>query len=172
MRPTYSFSEDVIVTIGRERYDYPDPRVQERMEILWLKTKGESNGRIAELANVSRSTVQRTLRTYVTNGLEGIRTLNWKRPVSALTPHRATLEAEFRERPPHTVHEAVARIEALTGVKRKASRVRKFLKETLGMKCLKVAPVPVPPKRTVEEHAQTQAAFLKSGVGAAFGRSV
>jgi hypothetical protein len=48
----------------------------------------------------------------------------------------------------------------LTGVKRKVSRVRKFLKETLKMKCLKVAAVPVAPKKTVEEHAQTQADFL------------
>jgi hypothetical protein len=47
-------------------------------------------------------------------------------------------------------------------VKRKASRVRKFMKQ-MGMKCLKVAPIPVPPKKTVEEHAQTQAAFLKDG---------
>jgi hypothetical protein len=43
------------------------------------------------------------------------------------------------------------------------SRVRKFLKDDLGMKCLKVAPIPVPPKKTVEEHARTQADFLKGG---------
>jgi hypothetical protein len=43
------------------------------------------------------------------------------------------------------------------------------LKETLGMKYLKVAAVPVPPKQTVEEHAQVQVAFLKSAPGAAFG---
>jgi transposase len=163
MRPTYFFSEDTIEAIGRERYHHPDPRVQERMEILWLKSKDESHDRIAELANVSRSTVQRTLRIYAAQGVEGVRTFGWKGPVSALTPHRETIEAEFRERPPHTVQEASLRIEALTGVKRKATRVRKFLKEALGMKCLKVASVPVPPKKTVEEHAQTQAAFLKSG---------
>ena len=51
----------------------------------------------------------------------------------------------------------------MTGVQRKPSRVRKFMKEDLGMKCLKVAPIPVPPKKSVEEHAQTQAAFLKDG---------
>jgi hypothetical protein len=42
------------------------------------------------------------------------------------------------------------------------------------MKCLKVAPIPVPPKKTVEEHARTQADFLKDGtrteVGASSGR--
>jgi transposase len=163
MRPTYSFSEPVVEASAAERYRHPDPRVQERMEILWLKSKAEPHDRIAELANVSRSTVQRTLRIYAATGLEGIRSFGWKGRSSALTPHQTTIEEEFRRHPPHTAHEAARRIEDLTGVRRKPSRVRKFLKEDLGMKCLKVAPVPVPPKKTVEEHAQTQAAFLKGG---------
>ena len=70
MRPTYSFTESVVEAIADERYRHPDPRVQERMEILWLKNKKESHDRIAELANVSRSTVQRTLRIYTAKGLE------------------------------------------------------------------------------------------------------
>ena len=169
MRPTYLFSEAVVKAIARDRYQHPDPRVQERMEILWLKSRSESHDRIALLANVSRSTVQRTLRIYAAKGLAGIRSFAWKGQPSALTPHRATIEEEFRRHPPHTAHEAARRIEELTGVTRKASRVRKFLKEDLGMKCLKVAPIPVPPKKTVEEHAATQAAFLKGGPGTAVG---
>lgn len=161
MRHSCSFPTDVMEAVARERYAHPDPRVQERMEILWLKSKRQTHERIAELANVSRSTVQRVLRIYATEGLAGIRSFKWKGQPSALTPHQQTIEGEFRERPPHTAHEAARRIEALTGVKRQPSRVRKFMKETLGMKCLKVAPIPVPPKKSVEEHAQTQAAFLK-----------
>ena len=163
MRPAYSFSEAVVESIAGERYRHPDPRVQERMEILWLKSRRETHERIAELANVSRSTVQRTLRIYAAKGLEGVRSFGWKGPPSALTPHRTTIEESFRQHPPHTAADAARRIEDLTGVKRKPSRVRKFLKEDLGMKCLKVAPIPVPPKKSVEEHAQTQAAFLKDG---------
>ena len=82
---------------------------------------------------------------------------------SALTPHQESLEAEFDVRPPHTVSEACQRIEELTGVRRKPTRVRKFLRETLKLSWRKVAAVPVPPKLTVEEHAKKQAAFLKSG---------
>jgi transposase len=170
MRPTYSFSDAVLEAIARDRYQYPDPRVQERMEILWLKSKNEPHGRIAELANVSRSTVQRALRIFAAKGLEGIRSFGWKGQPSALTPHRATIEEEFRKHPPHTAHDAARRIEELTGVRRKASRVRKFLKDDLKMKCLKVAPIPVPPKKTVEEHARTQADFLKDGLGTEVGR--
>jgi transposase len=169
MRPTYSFPETVIEAIARDRYRHPDPRVQERMEILWLKSRNEPHGRIAELANVSRATVQRTLRIYAAKGLDGVRSFGWKGQPSALTPHRATIEEAFRQHPPHTAHDAARRIEELTSVRRKASRVRKFLKEELGMKCRKVASIPVPPKKTVEEHAQTQADFLKDGTGTEVG---
>ena len=169
MRPSYSFPESVAEAIAGERYRHPDPRVQERLEILWLKSKGETHERIAELANVSRSTVQRTLRLYAAKGLDGVRSFGWKGQPSALTPYRATIEEEFRRHPPHTAGEASRRIGELTGVQRKPSRVRKFLKDDLGMKCLKVAPVPVPPKKTVEEHATTQAAFLKGGTRTAVG---
>jgi transposase len=161
MRPTYSFSESDLETLARQRYHYPDPRVQERLEILWLKSQNETHERIAELANVSRSTVQRTLRIYASQGLDGVRSFGWTGPTSALAPHRPTIEAAFREHPPHTIHDAVKRIEELTGVRRKESCVRKFLKNELGMKCLKVAAVPVPPKKTVEEQAQIQDEFLK-----------
>ncbi|MBP3954902.1 helix-turn-helix domain-containing protein [Gemmata sp. G18] len=117
------------------------------MAVLWLKSKGETHGRIAALANVSRSTVQRTLRIYAAEGLDGIRSFGWKGQPRALTPHAATIEDAFRQHPPHTAHEAARRIEELTGVvRRNVSRVRKFLKDDLGMKCLKVAPLPVPPK--------------------------
>lgn len=169
MRPSYSFSETVVDAIAHDRYRHPDPRVQERMEILWLKSQRETHERIAELANVSRSTVQRALRIFAAKGLDGVRSFGWKGQPGALTPHRATIEEEFRHRPPHTAHEAARRIAELTGVERKPSRVRQFLKEALGMKCLKVAPIPVPPKKTVEDHAQTQAAFLKDGPGTEVG---
>jgi hypothetical protein len=60
MRPTYSFPEVVVEEIAHDRYHHPDPRVQQRMEILGLKSKSQTHGDIAELARVSRSTVQRT----------------------------------------------------------------------------------------------------------------
>ena len=159
----FIFPEDVRQALAHDRYRHPDPRVQERMEIVWLKSKGETHERIAELAGVSRRTVQRVLDVFETGGIEGLRTFHWHGPASALTPHRDSLEAAFRERPPLTVSVACQRIEDLTGVRRKPTRVRKFLRETLQLSWRKVAAVPVPPKLTVAEHAQKQASFLKSG---------
>lgn len=159
----FIFTEEVQQALAKERYHHPDPRVQQRMEIVLLKSKAETHERIAELAGTSRRTVQRVLNVFEKDGLDGLRKFHWKGPSSALTPHRESLEAEFRERPPHTVSEACQRIEELTGVCRKPSRVRKWMRETLELKWRKVAAVPVPPKLSVEEHAKKQAAFLKSG---------
>jgi len=105
--------------------------------------------------------VQRLLDLYETGGLAAVRTFHWKTPVSALTPHRSLLEAEFTARPPHTVGEACKRIEELTGVRRCPTRVREFLRDTMELRWRKVAAVPVPPKLTLQEHAARQADFLK-----------
>ena len=60
----FEFTEEELRTIAHERYYHPNPRVQRRMEILWLKSKGETHERIAELAKVGRRTVQRLLDSF------------------------------------------------------------------------------------------------------------
>lgn len=166
---TFCFPEDVLRRVAHERFHHPDPCVQQRMEIVWLKSHGERHDRIAQLADASRSTVQRVLSRYAEGGLDALRTRERQSPTSALAEHHVSLEVEFRERPPRTVNEACRRIEELTGVCRKYTRVRLFLRDTLGLHWRKVAAVPVPPKLSVEEHAQKQADFLKSGVAATLG---
>ena len=159
----FEFSRDVLAEIKRDRFKHPDPLVQRRMEVLWLKAHGVTHVRIAELAGLCRATVQRILDQYQAGGLASVRMFYWHVSTSALTPHRQLLESDFRERPPHTVAEACQRIEELTGVRRSPTRVRKFLRESMGLRWRKVAAVPVPPKATLPEHAATQAAFLKDG---------
>ena len=158
----FEFTEEQRQAIGHERFYHPDPSVQRRMEILWLKLHGETHERIAVLTDTSRRTVQRVLDLFWDGGLEAVRQFQWHRPTSELTTHVSTLEDEFRQRPPHTVAEACQRIEELTGVVRGREQVRVFLKEQLGLTWRKVAAVPVPPKKSVEEHAAKQADFLKS----------
>jgi transposase len=157
------FSPDVLSEIERDRFKHLEPAVQRRMEALWLKAHGETHQRIAELAGLSRPTVQRLLDTYLSGGLAAVRTFHWKVPVSALDPHRPLLEEEFRQRPPHTTAEACERIKQLTGVERSETRVREFLRDTLNLRWRKVGAVPLPPKLSLGEHAAKQAAFLKDG---------
>lgn len=161
----FEFTDEQIEAINRGRFEHPDPHVQRRLEILWLKAHGEKHERIAQLAGVGRATVQRVLSMFHEGGLEKVRILNWHHPTSELEEHRSTIEADFREQPPHTISEACERIEQLTGVRRQETQVRRFLRETLGYRWLKVSAIPVPPKKSVEEHAAIQAAFLKDRVG-------
>ena len=105
--------------------------------------------------------MRKVLSIFEVGGLEAVRNFGEKGRANGLTPHREPVEAAFRERPPRTVGEACDRIEQLTGVRRSRTQVRLFMRDHLGLHWRKVAAVPVPPKQSVEEHARTQAAFLK-----------
>ncbi len=52
-----------------------------------------------------------------------------RRPDLRPHPHAPTLEAHFRDHPPRTTADAQATIERLTGVRRRLTQVRKFLKK-------------------------------------------
>jgi transposase len=128
-RSPLTFSDDDRRTLAAERYQHPDPRVQQRMEVLWLLSQGETQARSGQLAGVSKATVERYVALFRKSGIAGLREFHWVKPVSILEKHRSALEPEFRERPPHTVAEAMQRIEALTGIRRKETQVRAFLKK-------------------------------------------
>ncbi len=163
----FEFTEEELDLIKHERFHHPEPIVQKRMEVLWLKYHGETHERIAILAGVGRATVQRVLNLFWDGNLDHVRTVNWHKPTSALEAHRETIATAFRKQPPHTIGEACNRIEQLTGVRREETQVRHFLREQLGLRWRKVSAIPVPPKKSVEEHAAHQAAFLKGRVGTA-----
>jgi transposase len=156
-----NFTPEDVQTIAWERYHHPDPRVAKRMEILWLKHVEMTHEKIAEIAGVCRSTVQRLLNLYRLSGIEAVRQFHEQGPKSSFTEHTDCLSEEFRLRPPTSTAEAAQRIETITGIRRKPTQVRRFLRETLGLKWRKTASVPLPPNRTLEEHVQTQEAFLK-----------
>lgn len=157
------FTRDVLDEIRRDRFAHPDPMIQQRMEVLWLKAYGEKQERIAERSGVSRTTVHRIIGRYLEGGLTAIRALNWNIPQSKLAPYQLTLETEFRLRPPSTVAEACARIEQITGIRRSPTLVRRFLRERLGLRWRKTGAVPLPPRKSVAEHTAQQADFLKAG---------
>jgi transposase len=157
---SFRFSAADLEAIAHDRYHHPDPRVLRKMEVLWLKHHGLTHQDIAELAGVSRSSVQRYLDEYLHGGLEQIRRCPWVGPTSALDEHRPSLEEHFRQHPPRSLKEAQATIEQRTGIRRGLTQVRRFL-HRLGLKPRKVAAIPIPPKATPQEHAQKQAEFLE-----------
>jgi transposase len=127
-----SFSEADRQVLHFERFAHPHPRVQQRMEVLWLISQGLVYSEVARLAGVSEATVDRYVACYRQGGLTALREFHWgKSSVSKLVDHRDTLEKSFRDNPPHTVAEACQRIKEETGIERRPTQVRAFLKKCL-----------------------------------------
>jgi transposase len=126
-----TFTEDEQQALHTERYEHPHPRVQQRMEVLWLISQGMVYPQAARLAGVSEATVDRYVALYRQGGLEALREFNWGTPTSELLEHRQSLEESFRRNPPHTIAEACQRIKDETGIERKPTQVRAFLKKCL-----------------------------------------
>ena len=124
-----------------ERYHYPHPQVQKKMDVLYLKSKGLPHKEICDLRGISKTTLTVYLRQYQADGLEGLKRLNYKGQPSTLNPHAETLKTYFEKHPPRKVAEAQAKIEELTGIKRSPTQIRAFLKR-LGLSCRKVGFVP------------------------------
>lgn len=128
-RVPLTFTDQDREALSEERFEHPDPRVQQRMEVLWLISQGETHLRAAQLADVSRATAERYVAIFRTKGVAGLRQFDWRKPVSELEKHRNTLEESFQKNPPHTVAEACARIKEATGLERRPTQVRAFLKK-------------------------------------------
>src|SRR5262245_39888324 len=154
-----TFTDADVSAIAFDRFYHPEPFVQLKMEVLWLKAHGLAHHDIARLAGVSRAAVQRYLRAYLTGGLAAIRRYPWKGQRSALADDQASLEDYFRQHPPRSVKEAQHAIEQRTGIRRGATQVRRFLRR-LGLQPRRVAAVPIPPRTTAADHAREQRQFL------------
>ena len=157
------FSESDQQALNYERYHHPHPRVQQRMEALWLKSQGIPHHQIARLCRISGNTLRAYLKRYQAGGVDALKQLPFHRPQSALQAHRETVEAHLRAHPPQAIPEAVAVLETLTGLRRSPTQVRLFLKQ-LGLKCLKVGLLPA------KADPEAQEAYQKK-VGAALSRS-
>jgi transposase len=125
----FTFTPADLAAIRHDRYHHPHPRVQQKMEVLWLKSYGCTHEDIAALAGVSRRSVQRYLDEYLDGGLQRLRRLSWKGQANTLADHHASLEDYFLQNPPRSAREAQAAIEAQTGVRRGLTQVRAFLKK-------------------------------------------
>ena len=69
---------DDLVAVAYERYHHPEPIVQRKMTVLWLKQQGLPIHEIARLAGVSRASVTRYLKEFSQGGLDAIRRFPWK----------------------------------------------------------------------------------------------
>ncbi|MGL4549750.1 MAG: helix-turn-helix domain-containing protein [Gemmataceae bacterium] len=125
----FTFSDEVLAEVRHDRVRHPHPRVQQEMNVLWLKAKGLTDDTIADLADTSLRTVQRVLSEFLGGGLDAVRATRWEGKHAELDDHAPALEDHFVARPPRTAREAQAEVERLTGVRRGLTQVRASLKK-------------------------------------------
>src|SRR5438874_9929150 len=100
----FTFTPEDRDAIRHDRSHHPHPRVQQEMEVVWLKSQGLTHEDIARLADVSRRSVQRYLDDFAAGGLERLRRLAWPGRPNALAAHRDDLEDYFLAHPPRSAH--------------------------------------------------------------------
>jgi transposase len=147
------FTSEQIDALHHERFHHPHPRVQLKMEAVYLKSQGLPHQDICRLTRISENTLRSYLRQFQGGGVERLKRTDWAGTASELDEHRETLEDHFRDHPPRSTAEAAAAIERLTGIRRGPTQVRQFLKG-MGLKFRKLGMIPA------KADADEQAKFL------------
>jgi transposase len=138
---TIDFTPQDIDSLHFARFHHPHPRVQLKMEAVYLKSQGLAHQDICRLARISENTLRSYLRQYQEGGIERLKRTDWDGPTSELADHLQAIEEHFRNNPPRSTAQAAADIERLTGVRRGLTQVRKFLKG-MGLKFRKLGMIP------------------------------
>lgn len=149
-----TFTPEDIEQLHYERFHHPHPRVQRKMEALYLKSQGYPHWEIAQLIRGTKPTLLSYFQAYQSGGIAKLKELTFNQPQSELKQHQDSLEAYFREHPPKTLAQAAAKITELTGIVRSREQVRVFLK-SMGMSCRRLGGLPS--KADPDEQAE----FLK-----------
>jgi transposase len=145
------FTPEQIDALYHERLHHPHPRVQLKMEAVYLKSQGLPHREICRLVRVSENTLRSYLRQFQDGGVERLKRTDWAGTESELDEHRETLEDYFRNHPPRSTAQAAADIERITGVRRGLTQVRRFLKGR-GLSYRKLGMIPA--KADADEQAE------------------
>src|SRR5262249_7133454 len=84
-----ALTEDEQRVVNAERDSQPEAHVRRKMLIVWLLHCGLTRAKAAEIAGLSRPTVQRYVATYRTGGLDGLRRWDIRGPGSDPVAHTA-----------------------------------------------------------------------------------
>ena len=96
------FSPEEIDALEYERYHYPHPQVQRKMEVLYLKSQGLAHQDIRRVGRISEPTLTTYLRQYQEGGLHRSRNNTTRaRPTPSyrMPPHWKPISRNIRQRP-------------------------------------------------------------------------
>ena len=122
-----NFSDVDKQIIGQARLYDSDPIVRKRMNILWLKSLDYPHHEIAKISGACLTTVTKTIRKYMQDGLDNVKRRDPYRPESQLEDYRDIIIGHFAKHPPASLGQAASEVEKLTGIKLGQGAVRNFL---------------------------------------------
>ena len=94
------FTKEAIAELRRQRFEYPHPRVQLKMDALLLKSSELSHEKICDILDISGNTLRNFFYQYEKSGVEGLKALHFNKPGSVLVEHKKTLEEHFKKKSP------------------------------------------------------------------------
>lgn len=148
------FTDEEVEQLAFERFQHPHPRVQRKMEAVYLKAKGLSHKEVCELCGISRTTLWYWLRDFLESGVAGLKRWESGGSTCQLDEHTDAICDHLTQHPPHTIAEARQAIEELTGIRRSETQVREYLRR-VGFTRLKTGSLPA------KADPEAQASFKK-----------
>ena len=137
-----NLSEAEIQRLNYERYHYPCPMVQKRIEAVYIKCTTElSQKTIGQICGLHRNCVRHWVRRFEAGGIEALYENNYGTNKSELDNFSESILDSFKKQPPMNTNEARVRIEEMTGVSRSPSQIRAFMKRH-GLRYIKTGHVP------------------------------
>lgn len=136
-------------------FNHPHPIVRRRGLVLLLKSKDFSNNQICEITDVCENTVRSYFKAFKEGGIKQLSELNLYHPVSDLKSHDEAVKAYLEKTPPGTIKQACAEIGELTGIYRKETQMRQYLK-SLGASPKKVRGIPAKADIEAQENFKTK----------------
>src|ERR1039458_8134835 len=84
-----SFTATDRAALAAERYLHPHPKVQRKLEAVYLKSLELPHHLICRICQISKPTLVRYLRAFEQEGLEGLKQLGYEGRPNGLHPHAA-----------------------------------------------------------------------------------
>ena len=81
------FTGEDIEKLHYEKYHYPHPLVQRKMEVIYLKSQGLAHQDIRTLCQISKTTLTKYIRQYKKGGVEELKKLEYKGQISELNQY-------------------------------------------------------------------------------------
>jgi transposase len=152
------FTKEEIKRLSYESIYHEHHIVRRRMQALLLKSQGLPHQEIAEILDISPSTLREYFDLYLAGGIEALKELHYQGKPNLLRAKKDEIIAALEADSPSTLKEAQAKIKEVTGLGRSLTQVSEFLKEN---KIVRRKMKQIPAKADVEEQERFKTETLE-----------